>query len=96
LGGRAFLYMRLGFFRTAILDYDAALDLEPKNALFLFGRGTAKFGAGDAEGGDADLAAARALDAKVDATFARLQAGENVGMWASMLEYWRAAMQWLY
>jgi tetratricopeptide (TPR) repeat protein len=96
LGGRAFLYMRLRFFRTAILDYDAGLAVEPKNALLLFGRGTAKIKAGDEEGGEADLAAARAIDAKIEATFARYEAGETKGMWASMVAYWRAAMQWIY
>lgn len=96
LGGRAFLYMRLSFFKTAILDYDAALEVDPKNALLLYGRGVAKANAGDVEGGEADAAAARALDAKVEETFARYEAGENRGMWATFADYWRAALRWLY
>lgn len=96
LGGRGFLYMRLGFFRTALLDYDAALELEPNNALNLFGRGKAKIATGDEAGGKADLDAARAINAKIGDVFARYEAGESGGIWAAMLDYWRAAMQWLY
>lgn len=97
LGGRAFVYVRLGFFRTAVIDYDAALELEPKNALFLFARGTAKTQAGDSDGGKADRSAARVLDAKIDETYARLEAGgDGGGIWAAMIDYWRAAMRWLY
>lgn len=97
LGGRAFVYLRLGFFRTAVIDYDAALKLKPQDALLLFARGTAKTRAGDDEGGKADRAAARALDPEAEATFVRYEsAADGGGMWASMVEYWRAAMRWLY
>lgn len=97
LGGRAFVYLRLGFFRTAVIDYDAALKLKPQDALLIFARGTAKTRAGDEEGGKADRAAARAIDPEVEATFVRYDSAPNSGgMWASMIEYWRAAMRWIY
>jgi tetratricopeptide (TPR) repeat protein len=97
LGGRGFVYMRLGFFRTAILDYDAAIDLSPKNAVFLFARGMAKTRAGDEEGGKIDRAGARAIDADVEATFNRYESASDAGgMWSAMVDYWRAAMRWLY
>lgn len=97
LGGRAFVYLRLGFFRTAVIDYDAALRAAPQNALLMFARGTAKTRAGDEEGGKADRAAARAIDPAVETTFARYEsAADGGGMWASMVEYWRAAMRWIY
>jgi tetratricopeptide (TPR) repeat protein len=97
LGGRAFVYLRLGFFRTAVIDYDAALKLKPQNALLMFARGTAKTRAGDDEGGKADRAAARAIDPEIETTFARHEAGpDGGGMWASMVDYWRAAMRWIY
>jgi tetratricopeptide (TPR) repeat protein len=97
LGGRGFVYMRLGFFRTAILDYDAAVSLDPKSALLLFARGTAKSRAGDDEGGKIDRAAARAIDPDVETTFMRYESAADAGgMWAAMVEYWRAAMRWLY
>lgn len=97
LGGRAFVYMRLGFFRTAVIDYDAALGLKPQDALLMFARGTAKTRAGDEDGGKADRAAARAIDPEVETTFVRYEsAPDSGGMWASMIEYWRAAMRWIY
>jgi len=97
LGGRAFVYLRLGFFRTAVIDYDAALKVKPQDALLLFARGTAKSRAGDEDGGKADRGAARAIDPEVDTTFARYDSAADAGgMWASMVEYWRAAMRWIY
>lgn len=97
LGGRGFVYLRLGFFRTAILDYDAAIDVEPKNALLLFARGTAKTRAGDDDGGKADRAAARTIDPDIEATFTRYESAADAGgVWAAMVDYVRAAMRWIY
>jgi len=97
LGGRGFVYLRLGFYRTAIRDYDAALEFKPDTAIFLYARGTAKMETGNAEGGEADIAAARSLDPKIDATFEAYDgASETGGFWGAMVGYWRAAMKWIY
>jgi tetratricopeptide (TPR) repeat protein len=97
LGGRGFVYVRLGFYRTAILDYDAALSIKPDAAEFLFARGSAKLKAGDADGAKADLAAARALDPKIEERFERYDAAAGGGgFWAAVVDYWRAAMRWVY
>jgi tetratricopeptide (TPR) repeat protein len=97
LGGRGFVYLRLQFYRTAIRDYNAALEFKPDTAMFLYARGTAKIQSGDGEGGEADIAAARSLDPKIDAVFeAYDSANETGGMWSAMVGYWRAAMRWLY
>jgi hypothetical protein len=53
-------------------DYDAALRLSPKSALSLFGRGVAKRGRGDIAGGNADIAAAKALEANIARDMAEL------------------------
>lgn len=47
----------------AIAQYDVALKLNPKLAGALYGRGVAKQRKGDAAGGSADLAAAKAIQA---------------------------------
>lgn len=96
LGGRGFVYLRLGFYRTAILDYDAALKIKPDAAELLFGRGMAKVKAGDEESGNADLVAARKLEPEIDDRFARYDTASGKGFWASLMGYWRAAMAWIY
>jgi tetratricopeptide (TPR) repeat protein len=97
LGGRGFLYLKLGFYRTSILDYDAALAAKPNNAEYLFGRATAKTKAGDADGATADFAAARAADLKIDAVFARYdEASGGKGFWGALAGYWGAMMKWVY
>ncbi|MEQ1752618.1 MAG: tetratricopeptide repeat protein [Micropepsaceae bacterium] len=97
LGGRGFLYLQLGFYRTAILDYDAAIDAKPNTADLHYGRATAKLRAGDAEGADADFLVARAIDPKIDAVFARYdEASGGKGFWGAITDYWRAMMKWIY
>ncbi len=97
LGGRGFVYLKLGFYRTAILDYDAALAAMPNTAQYLFGRATAKVKVGDTVGGAADFAAARAADPKIDAVFARYdEVSGGKGFWGAMADYWRAMMKWVY
>jgi tetratricopeptide (TPR) repeat protein len=96
LSGRGFAYLRLGFYRTAIRDYDAALEFKPDTAMYLYARGLAKMEAGFVEGGEADIAAARSLDAKIDAKFEAYDAASEGGFWSAMVGYWRAAMKWLY
>lgn len=96
LGGRGFVYLRLGFYRTAILDYDAALEHNPGTALFLYARGTAKVKAGDVEAGNADLTAARSADPEIDTIFARYDEAAGTGFWGSMVAYWSGVMKWIY
>lgn len=96
LGARGFTYIRLEFYRTAILDYDAALNVKSDNAQHLFARGTAKLRAGEEEGGNADIAAAKAIDPKIEATFARYDQAGETSFWAATIEYWRSVMRWMY
>ncbi|MFN3858534.1 MAG: DUF3857 domain-containing protein [Caulobacter sp.] len=70
LDSRGFVLMRMGRFAESIADYDKALGIRPDEPMSLFGRGLARIGAGDKAGGEADLAAARKLDPKVDEDFA--------------------------
>jgi tetratricopeptide (TPR) repeat protein len=67
---RAFVYLRSGKFAEAISDGDAALKFDGKDADALFVRGAAKRKLGDAAGGDADIAAAKAIDPKIADTYA--------------------------
>ncbi len=73
-GYRGFVYLKLGQFDKAIADYDVALTMtsNPKNAEWLFGRGTAKLKKGDANGGKADLESAKAIKADIADQYAKL------------------------
>ena len=55
----------------AIADYDAALKVDPDPASALFGRGVARRRMGDVSGGNADIAAAIAIDGTVAEQLAR-------------------------
>jgi tetratricopeptide (TPR) repeat protein len=68
---RGFVYFRMGDYKNAIADCDAALDKHPGFASSLFVRGAAKRKTGDAAGGDADIAAAKAADAGIADQYAR-------------------------
>jgi len=97
LAARAFVYLKLGFHRTAILDYDASLLVRPNIAEAHYGRALARAKAGDTDGAAADLTAARALDPKIDETFARLDAvSGGKGFWGALADYWRSMMRWVY
>ena len=61
LGSRGLVLLKLGRFDEAIADYDAGLKLYAKGANSLYGRGVAKRKKGDVAGGDADIAAAKAI-----------------------------------
>ena len=56
---------------AAISDYSAALQLNPKLAGALYGRGLARLKTGDQAGGDADIEAAKVLAADIGDEFAR-------------------------
>ncbi|MFI5002278.1 MAG: tetratricopeptide repeat protein, partial [Reyranellales bacterium] len=66
---RGFMYMKLGDPAIAIVDYNAALDVDPNRAISLFGRGMAKIKMGQKKEGEADQAAARALNPAVERQF---------------------------
>ncbi|HVM77773.1 MAG TPA: tetratricopeptide repeat protein [Stellaceae bacterium] len=66
---RGFVYLKLRRYDTAITDYDVALELDPKKAVSLYGRGLARHAKGDRAGGDADIAAAKALDPSLPRLF---------------------------
>jgi len=70
LDSRGLVKLRLSRLDEAIQDYDAALKLQPRLLSSLFGRGIAKQRKGAAEDAKSDLAAARAIDSKIDAQFA--------------------------
>ena len=53
-------------FPNAIADYDHAIKLKPNYPLALFNRGLAKKRSGDSVGGDADIAASKAMKAQGD------------------------------
>jgi tetratricopeptide (TPR) repeat protein len=69
LDSRGFVYLRLGRFDEAIIDYNAALGVRPAFQNALFGRGIAKLRKGDTSGGNADIAAAKAIEAEVAERF---------------------------
>jgi tetratricopeptide (TPR) repeat protein len=58
---RGFTNLKLGRWQAAVGDFDSALRLNPRLASSLYGRGFAKLKAGDQSGGNADIAAARAI-----------------------------------
>ena len=66
-----FVELRLERYDNAIADYDTVLKSSPTQASSLFGRAIAKLRKGDAKGGQADLAAAKAVYPGVEAEFAR-------------------------
>lgn len=70
LDSRAFVLMRLGRLEEALVAYDAALKARPRQAESLFGRALTRLRLNQTALGQADLAAARAVDPQIDATFA--------------------------
>jgi hypothetical protein len=57
--------------QPALADFSSALRLDPKLANSLYGRGFAKLKLGDASGGNADMAAATAIEQNIPAKFVR-------------------------
>jgi hypothetical protein len=55
----------MGQFDSAIEDYSSALRVEPNMASALYGRGLARLKKGDTTGGNADVAAAKQVEAKI-------------------------------
>jgi tetratricopeptide (TPR) repeat protein len=71
LRSRALVFLRRTDYPSAIEDCDAALARRPKFAVSLYLRGVAKRKSGDAAGGDADVTAAKALDAGIADEYAK-------------------------
>lgn len=69
LDSRGFVYLKLGRFDEAIIDYNTALSVRPSFQNALFGRGIARLRKGDSAGGNADIAAAKAIEAEVAERF---------------------------
>ena len=64
--------LRLNHLDAAITFFDADLRARPRTAWSLYGRGVAKRRKGDVAGGDADIAAARALSSTITAGMAHI------------------------
>ena len=71
LDSRGFANLKSGQLDAAIADYDSVLKLHPNTASSLYGRGVAKLRKGDSSGGNADIAAAKAIQVNIDEEFAR-------------------------
>jgi tetratricopeptide (TPR) repeat protein len=71
LDSRGFAHLKSGQLDAAIADYDSVLKHDPKMASSLYGRGVAKLRKGDSSGGNADIAAAKAIQANIAEEFAR-------------------------
>jgi tetratricopeptide (TPR) repeat protein len=68
---RGFTYLKMGQWDSAITDYNSALRLDPRLAKSLYGRGLAELKKGNVTAGKADLAAARAIEARIADYFRR-------------------------
>jgi tetratricopeptide (TPR) repeat protein len=69
-GSRGLVLLKLDAFDRAITDYSAVLDKEPKDAYSLYGRGTARIKSGNQASGEADIAAAKAIEPTIANEFA--------------------------
>ena len=68
---RGLIYLKMGQLGAAIDDYSSALRSDPKLASAFYGRGLAKLKTGDKAGGDADILAAKTIQANIGDDFAR-------------------------
>ena len=64
---RGWVHVRRAEWRAALSDFDQAIRLKPDEAFSLYGRGLVHAHEGQAEAARADFAAARTLDAAIDA-----------------------------
>jgi tetratricopeptide (TPR) repeat protein len=71
LDSRGFVEARLGRLTEAIRDYTEALKARPGAPWSLYGRGIAEVRQGDAQHGQDDIAAAKAIDPNIADEFAR-------------------------
>ena len=66
LDSRAWVWLRMGKLKKSLADFDRGLAIKPDGPWSLYGRGLVHLGLGDAARGQADLAAARKVDATID------------------------------
>jgi tetratricopeptide (TPR) repeat protein len=71
LAARGLVHLKMDQLDAAIADYNSALQSEPRLASALYGRGLARRKKGDTVAGDADIAAAIAVEASIADEFAR-------------------------
>src|SRR6266508_103288 len=76
LDSRGFVFLKMSNFDAAVSDYDAALRTDPKLASALYGRGVARV-RNDDPSGEADMAAAKALQADIAEEYARYGMAET-------------------
>ena len=69
--GRGLVYLRLGRFDDAIVDFDRVLKTLPKSPDPLYARGIAKLHKGDRAGGEADIAAAKLLIPEIEKEYTK-------------------------
>jgi tetratricopeptide (TPR) repeat protein len=70
MDSRALVFLRIDAWANVIADTNDALAINPKKPTSLYMRGIAKLRTGDTAGGNADIAAATAIDPKIAETFA--------------------------
>lgn len=75
---RAYVHLLQDHFDAAIEDYDAALELQPKKALSLYGRGIARTRKGAKAEGEADIKAALELDPNIAQAYRRAGLGATL------------------
>ena len=68
---RGLIHLKMGQLGAAIDDYNSALRFDPKLASALYGRGLAKLKNGDKAGSDADISAAKTIQAEIGDDFTR-------------------------
>jgi tetratricopeptide (TPR) repeat protein len=66
---RGFIYLKLGDPALALHEYNAVLDIDPNQAVSLYGRGLARIRLGDTNGGRLDQDAAMAINRDVKREF---------------------------
>ena len=72
MAARGVAWLRKGDSGRALQDFDQALSLRPGNVVALYGRGIARRRTGNQKGGDADIAAAKAIRPDIADEFTRM------------------------
>lgn len=72
VAARGMAWLRKGDSGRALQDFDRALVVRPGNAIALYGRGIARRRSGNHKDGDADIAAAKAIQSDIAEKFTRM------------------------